>query len=104
MPKRLPPGPVAEELVRLMQMATSLQDGPSFAPLTHRLAIPHPLTGAPGTFTVDLMVDGDGSVLTTCRELPEVATIGQDEEEALALTTAAIEEALAARRSWLDLP
>jgi antitoxin HicB len=37
--------------------------------------------------------------LVTCRELPEVVTFGETEEEALTMAEQAIEEAVAARRA-----
>ncbi len=48
-------------------------------------------------YSVALTPDDNGTVLITCPDLPEVATFGEDEEDAIGRATDAIEEALAAR-------
>ena len=48
-------------------------------------------------YTVILEPDDNGTLLVTCRDLPEVTTFGGDQEDALRRAGAAIEEALAAR-------
>ena len=48
-------------------------------------------------YPVVLEPDDNGSVLATCPDLPEVATFGEDEADALQRAADAIEEALAAR-------
>jgi antitoxin HicB len=50
-------------------------------------------------YRVKLEKDDDGSLLVTCRVLPEVTTFGDDEADAMAHAISAIEEALAARMS-----
>ncbi len=44
-----------------------------------------------------LLADDDGTVLVTSPDFPELATFGDDREEALARAVDALEEAIAAR-------
>jgi len=58
-------------------------------------------------YTVILTPDENGTLLVTCPDLPEVATFGDDEEDALHRAADAIEEALAARiarREGIPMP
>ena len=49
--------------------------------------------------------DDDASVMATCPDFPEVATFGDDRDEALARAADALEEAIAARiHSGQDIP
>jgi antitoxin HicB len=48
-------------------------------------------------YTVILAPDDKGTILVTCPDLPELATFGEDVEDALHRAADAIEEALAAR-------
>jgi len=48
-------------------------------------------------YSVILTPDDNGTLLVTCPDLPEVATFGEDAEDALRRAADAIEEALAAR-------
>jgi antitoxin HicB len=48
-------------------------------------------------YTVTLTPDDNGTLLVTCADLPEVATFGEDELDAIQRAADAIEEALAAR-------
>lgn len=48
-------------------------------------------------YMVILSPDDNGTVLVTCPDLPEVATFGEDAEDALQRAADAVEEALAAR-------
>jgi antitoxin HicB len=48
-------------------------------------------------YRVILVPDNNGTFLVTCPNLPEVASFGEDREDALQRATDAIEEALAAR-------
>ena len=48
-------------------------------------------------YRVKLQEDDNGTLLVTCRALPEVTTFGDDEAAAMARARDAIEEALAAR-------
>jgi antitoxin HicB len=48
-------------------------------------------------YRVTLEPDDNGTLLVTCRSLPEVTTFGDSEADALRHARAAIEEALAAR-------
>ena len=48
-------------------------------------------------YRVTLEPDDNGTLLITCRSLPEVTTFGDDEADALRNARDAIEEALAAR-------
>lgn len=50
-------------------------------------------------YRVNLEKDDNGTLLVTCRALPEVTTFGDDEADALLHSIGAIEEALAARIS-----
>lgn len=50
-------------------------------------------------YTVILTPDDNGTILVTCSELPELATFGEDLEDAMHRAADAIEEALAARIS-----
>ena len=50
-------------------------------------------------YPVELTPDDNGTILVTCPDLPEVATFGEDEKDALGYAVGAIEEALAARMS-----
>lgn len=49
------------------------------------------------TYYVKLVPDDNDTVLVSCPALPEVASFGEDELEALSYAVGAIEEALAAR-------
>ena len=56
-------------------------------------------------YRVRLALDDNGTLLVTCRALPEVSTFGDDEADALKHARDAIEEALAARISdGQDIP
>ena len=48
-------------------------------------------------YRVKLQEDDNGTLLVTCRALPEVTTFGDDEAEAMTRARDAVEEALAAR-------
>jgi antitoxin HicB len=48
-------------------------------------------------YSVNLVPDDNGTILVTCPDLPEVATFGEDRDDALQRAADAIEEALAAR-------
>ena len=48
-------------------------------------------------YTIILTPDDNGTILVTCTDLPELATFGEDVEDALHRAADAIEEALAAR-------
>jgi antitoxin HicB len=50
-------------------------------------------------YPVELTPDDNGTILVTCPDLPEVATFGDDQPDALGYAVGAIEEALAARMS-----
>jgi antitoxin HicB len=50
-------------------------------------------------YTIVLTPDDNGTLLVTCPDLPEVATFGEDAEDAMHRGADAIEEALAARIS-----
>lgn len=50
-------------------------------------------------YRVNLQKDDNGTLLVTCKALPEVTTFGDDEVDAMAHAVGAIEEALAARIS-----
>ena len=80
----------------LLRQAVATDDG--IAAISHRLPITPPDGGVPTTYTVHLAPDNKGTFLVTCRELPEVTTFGEDEEEALSMAEEAIREALEARR------
>jgi antitoxin HicB len=56
-------------------------------------------------YRVKLEKDDNGTLLVTCRALPEVTTFGDDQADALVHARGAIEEALAARISdGQDIP
>jgi antitoxin HicB len=56
-------------------------------------------------YRVNLEKDDNGTLLVTCRALPEVTTFGDDEADAMTHAVGAIEEALAARISdGVDIP
>src|SRR5262245_31611293 len=56
-------------------------------------------------YLIKLEPDDNDTLLVTCPALPEVATFGEDEADALRHATNAIEEALAARiADALDIP
>ena len=58
-------------------------------------------------YAVVLTPDDNGSLLVTCPALPEVATFGEDAEDAMHRAADAVEEALAARiarREDIPLP
>jgi antitoxin HicB len=48
-------------------------------------------------YPIELTPDDNGTLLVTCRDLPEVTTFGEDEADALRHARDAIEEALACR-------
>jgi len=56
-------------------------------------------------YLIKLEPDDNDTLLVTCPALPEVATFGEDEADALRHATNAIEEAIAARiADGLDIP
>ncbi len=56
-------------------------------------------------YRIKLEPDDNGTVLVTCRALPEVTTFGRAEADAVIRARDAIEEALAARiREGQDIP
>lgn len=48
-------------------------------------------------YAIDLSADDNGTFLVTCPDFPEVATFGEDKEDAVLRALDAIEEAIAAR-------
>ena len=88
----------------MMQQAISTKDGTSLATVRHLLPVQHAANGPPTIYTVYLAPDDKGTFLVTCRELPDLLTFGEDEEEALAMAEHAIREAFAARPSAPDFP
>ena len=62
----------------------------------------HPRPVSASGIPVTLERDADGRIIVTSPVLPEVATFGENEEEALAQARRAIEEALAARMAHGD--
>lgn len=48
-------------------------------------------------YPIEMTPDSNGTILATCPDLPEMATFGEDETDALLRASDAIEEALAAR-------
>ena len=96
--------PLGRRLVRLMRIAGTTAEGVCLAPLSHRIFLDHAVGHPPTSYNVDLAPDNAGTFLVTCRELPELLTFGENEEEALIMAHLAIEEALSARRSPPDFP
>lgn len=57
------------------------------------------------SYHVELTPDDNDTLLVTCPDLPEVATFGEDAQDALGYAVGAIEEALAARMAHKrDIP
>lgn len=102
----LPPdtSPFTRKVIGLLKQVIANDDGCEMAALTHRLPLLVPGQESPTTFTVCLAPDDRGTFLVTCRELPEITTFGENEEEALAMAEATIATALAERRGVPDLP
>lgn len=90
--------------IGMMKSAIEMPNSHDQASLCHRLPVALPDGSPPITYTVDLAPDVRGTFLLTCRELPEVATFGETEEDALSMAELAIEEALATRRRSSNLP
>lgn len=93
------PTPLSLCIVRMMSQAIAMKEEDGLALLSHRLPIQHVADRPPMTYTLDLVPDDHGAFLVTCRELPEVATSGDTEEQALVMAEQAIEKAVAARRA-----
>ncbi len=56
-------------------------------------------------YELDLTPDDNGTLLVTCPALPEVASFGDNRNDAMAHGGLAVEEAIAARMaSWQDVP
>ena len=87
-----------------LRTALGAKDGARLPAICHRVLV-GPAPGDPAVpFTVYLAPDRRGTFLVTCRELPALLAIGQDEDEALGMAAAAIEDALGVQRSSADFP
>lgn len=85
-------------------LRTTIEDGTALAALSHRVLV-RPVPHGPSIpYTVYLAPDERGTFLVTCRELPDLLTFGEDEDEALSMAQIAIEEALGTRPSSADFP
>lgn len=93
--------PFTRKVIGLLKQVIA-SDAGEMAAITYRLPMKSPGFEIATTFTVCLAPDEQGTFLVTCRELPEIITFGEDEEEALAQAEHAIAEVLAARRSSPD--
>ena len=104
MNRKSKPSSVGRKFIGMLRNAIEREDRDALGAICHHLPIPRPGDGPPAVFRVYLSPNTNGSYLATCRELPDVAAIGETEEDALELAQGAIEEALGARRSSPDFP
>jgi predicted RNase H-like HicB family nuclease len=89
------------QLVQELKDAIAEEEGFAHGSLTHRLPVSGPDGRLAATYTLDLTRDHDGVYLTTCREIPEVFTTADDEDEVLSLARLAILQALIQRQKRL---
>lgn len=94
MPEPATPSPFARTLVGALKQVIATDGDAAPAALTHRLLIRPASRDRPIPYTVHLAPDDQGTFLVTCREIPDVLTFGEDEEEALKMARYAILEAL----------
>lgn len=80
------------------------EEGHGLRAISHRLPVTTTDGVAPKIFTVDLAPNQEGTFLVTCRELPDVVMLAEDEEKGLVRAEQAIREALEAQRSSPDFP
>ncbi len=98
MPQPSDPTPSSKRLVALFRMAVATDEDSYLPALTYRLPVEVPRSEATFTYTVDLLPDAKGTFLVACRELPDLLTFGENEEDALAMAVLAIVDELIARR------
>ena len=96
--------PLGRRMLRLMRIDAMGEGKSGLAALSHSIRIQNAANLPPTSYTVILASDDHGTFLVTCRELPEVTTFGENEEEALLMAELAIKEALGDRRSSPDFP
>ncbi len=94
--------PYVQRVLALLRLVIAADEDTDMAALAHRVPIAAPGWDVPITFTVYLAPDEAGTFLASCRELPEVLTFGETEEEALAMAELAILDELAARQAAAD--
>ena len=96
--------PLSRRLLRLMRIAATPKAGLGVASLSHCIHIGPQNGRRAATYNIQLSPDDHGTFLVTCSELPEIATYGENEEEAMTMAQLAVEEALSTRRSSSDFP
>ena len=98
------PSSVGLRLLGMMRNAIDTESGRALAAISHRVLV-QPRPGSPAiSYTVYLAPDDQGMFLVTCRELPDLLTFGEDENEALSMAEIALVEALGVRSSSADFP
>ena len=104
MPSTSKPSKVGLRFLGMLRNAIEVEDGTALAAICHRVLVQPVLSGPSMSYTVYLAPDDQGTFLVTCRELPDLLTFGEDEEEALSMAEIAIEEALRVRPSSANFP
>ena len=88
----------------MLRNAIDTEPGTALSAISHRVLV-QPRPGGPAiSYTVYFAPDDQGTFLVTCRELPDLLTFGEDEDEALSMAEIALVEALGVRPSSADLP
>ena len=104
MPSTSKPSKVGLRFLGMLRNAIEVEDGTALAAICHQVLVP-PVSGGPMiSYAVYLAPDKRGTFLVTCRELPDLLTFGEDEDEALSMAQIAIEEALGVRPSSANFP
>ena len=98
------PSKVGLRFMGMMRTAIKVQNGAALAAICHRVLVGPAPDGPTTAYTVYLAPDDRGTFLVTCRELPDLLTFGEDEDEALSMAEIAIEEAIGVRPSSADFP
>ena len=98
------PSSVGLRFLGMLRNAIDTEPGRALAAIAHRVLV-QPRAGGPSiSYTVYLAPDDQGTFLVTCRELPDLLTFGEDEDEALSMAEIALVETLGVRPSSADLP
>ena len=98
------PSSVGLRFLGMLRNAIDTEPGTAQAAISHRVLVQPRPGGPPISYTVYLAPDDRGTFLVTCRELPNLLTFGEDEDEALSMAQIALVEALGVRSSSADFP
>ena len=98
------PSSVGLRFLGMLRNAIDTEPGTAQAAISHRVLVQPRPGGPPISYTVYLAPDDRGTFLVTCRELPDLLTFGEDEDEALSMAEIALVQALGTRPSSADFP